>query len=92
MDRAQLLSQLRRILVDDLFVGMPSEEIKETHELGSDLGLDSIGFTELATIVGDLFKVEAGDKEIGEGHFATLKTLCDFILGQAQKQGQAAQV
>jgi acyl carrier protein len=79
MDRGEMLNQLRKILVDDLFVAVPAEEIEASHELGPRLGLDSIGFVELAVIVGNRFQIQAAEADVAQGHFATLEKLCSFI-------------
>jgi acyl carrier protein len=82
MERAELQEELRKILVDDLFVAVPPEEIQPTDELGPKLGLDSIGIIELATIVSDRYKIKADENDVSEGHFATLDRVCDLILAR----------
>ena len=89
MERSELLDQLRKILVDDLFVAVPAEEITPSDELGPKLGLDSIGFIELATIVSDRYKIKADENDVAEGHFATLDRLCNLIL--ARRSGSHAE-
>jgi acyl carrier protein len=91
MERSELQDQLRKILVDDLFVAVPAEEIQPQDELGPKLGLDSIGFIELATIVSDRYKIKADENDVSEGHFATLERLCNFILSRQQSGGRADQ-
>jgi acyl carrier protein len=80
MERNQIIGQLKKILVDDLFIGDNADDISETNHLGTDLGLDSVGFVELATIVGETFSIEILDQDVGQGHFATLELIADFIL------------
>ena len=82
MDRAELVDQLRKILVDDLFVAVPPEEIQPQDELGSKLGLDSIGIIELATIVSDRYHIKADENDVSDGHFATLDKVCDLIIAR----------
>jgi acyl carrier protein len=89
MERAELQDQLRKILVDDLFVAVPAEEIQPQDELGPKLGLDSIGFIELATIVSDQYHIKADENDVAEGHFTTLEKVCDFIL--ARRSGSRAE-
>jgi acyl carrier protein len=88
MNRDELLDQLRKILVDDLFVAVPSNEIGSADEIGPKLGLDSIGFVELAVIVSDRYRIEVGEQEVAQGHFATLERLCDLI--EARRAGAGA--
>lgn len=82
MERAELQEQLKKILVDDLFVAVPPEEIQPTDELGPKVGLDSIGIIELATIVSDRYQIKADENDVSEGHFATLDRVCDLILAR----------
>ncbi len=82
MERKQIIGQLKKILVEDLFVGDNADDITETKHLGTDLGLDSVGFVELATIVGETFEIKILDQDLGQGYFATVDKITDFILAR----------
>lgn len=43
---------------------------------------DSVGFVELATIVGEIFEIQVSDSDVGEGHFTTVKSLTDFVFSR----------
>jgi len=88
MDRNEINKRIKSILVEDLFVADSPEGIADTAAIGSDLGLDSVGFVELATIVGELFEIKISDTDISQGHFADVQILTDFIL--ARLKGKSA--
>jgi acyl carrier protein len=89
MKRSEILDQLRKILIDDLFVAVPAEEIGPDDELGPKVGLDSIGFVEFAVIVSDRFGVNATQDVVARGDFRTLAKVSDFILANGQGARQA---
>lgn len=79
MERKQIIGQLKKILVEDLFIGDNADDITDTKHLGTDLGLDSVGFVELATIVGETFQIKILDQDLGQGYFATVERITDFV-------------
>ena len=50
-DKETIVKELKKILVEDLFVSIPEGEIKLEDSLSSDLGVDSVGWVELVTIL-----------------------------------------
>ena len=89
MERKQIIGQLKKILVEDLFIGDTPDEISETSHLGTDLGLDSVGFVELATIVGETFDIKILDEDVGKGHFTTIEQITNFILARQAETSAA---
>lgn len=83
MERKHIVAQLKKILVEDLFVGDTTDDIAETSHLGTDLGLDSVGFVELATIVGETFGIQILDGDLGKGHFTTVEQITDFVVARS---------
>ena len=77
--KTEIAECVKGMLVDDLFLADTAEEIGDDAELGTELGMDSVGFVELATIVGEVFEISVSDTDIGQGHFATVRSLTDFI-------------
>jgi acyl carrier protein len=82
MDKEEIVQRLKRILVEDLFVADSPEDINIDNSLEADVGLDSVGFVELATLVGEAFNIEISDETVGEGHFGSLRQLSEFIHKQ----------
>lgn len=89
MDKKEISERIKGILVDDLFVADSPEEVKDNSELGTDLGLDSVGFVELATIVGEIFEIDVADTDVGEGHFTSVDKLTDFIHARRTAKAKA---
>ncbi len=78
----EVQKRLKRILIDDLFIEVPEDQIKPDNSITTDLGLDSIGFVELATIVRERFNISIDDKDLTSGHFATIQSLSEYILSR----------
>lgn len=79
MEKNEIIQRLKTMLVEDLFVADQVDDIDIDGELDNDLGLDSVGFVELATLVGETFDIKISDADIGEGHFTTVSRLATFI-------------
>ena len=54
-------------------------EITETQSIANDLGVDSVGFVELATLIGERFNVSFEESELTDGGFATLGALYELV-------------
>lgn len=79
----EIQKQLTKILVDDLFCEVPEDKISEDNSIAHDLGLDSVGLVELGTIVKERFNIEIQDKDLTSGHFATIKSLSEYIVSRS---------
>ena len=84
MDKNHVQSQLKQILIDDLFIEVPEEMIKDDDSIGTDLGLDSIGFVELATIIRERFGIRVEEADITSGVFATIGSLTEWITSMVE--------
>ena len=82
MDNDEIVQRLKRILIEDLFVADSPDDINIDSSLDADVGLDSVGFVELATLVGEAFNIQISDQAVGEGHFGSLRQLSEFIRKQ----------
>lgn len=81
-NRTQVMNDLKHILVNELFIDIPADEIKESDRLSSDVGLDSVGLIELVTIVEDKYKITVEEQE--EGNPApTIGSFTDYIVKKA---------
>ena len=79
MDKATFLTIVKSILIEDLFVAMEAADITETQSIANDLGVDSVGFVELATLIGERFNVSFEESELTDGGFATLGALYELV-------------
>jgi acyl carrier protein len=86
-DKNQIVSDLKRILTQDLFVAIPESEIKLNDSLADDLGIDSVGFVELVTLVEEKYGVEIDSREANSESLRTLDGLSGFILARIKERG-----
>ncbi len=90
IDTTDLQNQLKKILTDELFIEVPIEEINEDDSIGTSLGLDSIGFVELGTIIRERFNISVEESDLTSGAFATIKSVCEFIAGTTTASTESA--
>lgn len=90
MEKKEISDRIKNVLVEDLFVADSVSEVGDKDELGTDLGMDSVGFVELATIVGEIFEIKVNDTDVGEGHFQTVEKLTDFVHSRVHAQSATA--
>lgn len=81
MKKDEIIQRLKNVLVEDLFIADSADEINIDAELGNELGLDSVGFVELGTLVGEIFNVQVTESDIAAGHLTSVNRLADFIHG-----------
>jgi len=70
-----LANSLRTFLVDQLFVETPIEDIKDDTPLGSELGVDSLGFTEIVAYLEDAHGIKVTDEEFSPENFRTIAAI-----------------
>lgn len=85
--RAKLLSQVRRVLIDDLHVQREPEEIDPDAPLfGTGLGLDSVDAVELIVCLETEFSFRLDEDALARSSMRTVNSLVDLVL---RKQGGA---
>ena len=84
--RDDLVSALRRLLVNDLFVEIPEEQIGLDDGLRTVVGLDSVGFVELRFLCERHFNVQIDDDDYVPENFSSLRRLGDLIERLRTKQ------
>jgi acyl carrier protein len=85
-DRNQIVSDLKRILTQDLFVAIPESEIRLNDSLADDLGIDSVGFVELVTLVEEKYGIEIDSRDANSESLRTLDALSGFILSKTHNR------
>jgi acyl carrier protein len=78
--REEVVASLRRMLVNDLFVDVPADEIGEDHGLQAMVGLDSVGFLELRVLCENRFGVQIADSDFGPDNFRSIGGIADLIV------------
>jgi acyl carrier protein len=82
LDRNQVINDIKHILVEELFIDIPEEEIKEEDAFAA-LGLDSVGGLELVTIVEDKYHIHLEEEEDLAENSATIVAFADYIISKA---------
>jgi acyl carrier protein len=88
MEKDEIRKRIKAILVDDLFVADSVDDIGDDAKIGSDLGMDSVGFVELGTIVGEVFNFQVDDTDVGERNFDSVTSLTDFVHKRLQERAE----
>jgi acyl carrier protein len=78
-NQESIVKDLKKILIDDLFVDIPEEEIGLQDSLSSDLGVDSVGFVELITLLEDKYGIQISSDESVSENFRNLEALTGFV-------------
>lgn len=77
--REDLVAMLRKLIVNDLFVEIPENQIGLDDGLHTVIGLDSVGFVELRVLCEQKFNVEIGDEDYTPENFASIRLLAGLI-------------
>ena len=74
----QILTDLKKILVEELFVEIPVEKIKDSDSLSTDIGLDSVGQIEFVSILEERYGLKIDVKQSG-ADLKTVGSTAEFI-------------
>lgn len=77
--RDDLVLALRGMIVNDLFVEIPEEQIGLDDGLRKVVGLDSVGFVELRVLCEQRFNVEINDDDYTPENFTSIRLLANLI-------------
>ncbi|APR84482.1 Hypothetical protein A7982_09831 [Minicystis rosea] len=77
--REDTIAKIRRMLVNDLFVEIPEEQIGLNDGLQTVVGLDSIGFSELRILCERKFDVQISDEDYAPENFSSVGRLATLI-------------
>lgn len=85
--REDVVSTIKHLLVSDLFVDVPEDEIGLDDGFQSVLGLDSLSFIELRVLCERQFGVHIADADFSPDNFRSLRRLSTLIERlQAEKE------
>jgi acyl carrier protein len=76
--KEEVTTELKKILVEDLFVEIPTEKMKDTDSLSTDIGLDSVGQIELVSIIEERFGLKVDVKEAA-ADLKTIGSAADYV-------------
>lgn len=84
--RDNIIAKIRRMLVNDLFVELPEDQIGLDDGLQTVVGLDSIGFSELRILCERKFDVQISDDDYTPENFSSVNRITNLIV---KLQGKA---
>ena len=79
ISRDHVVSDLKKILAEELFIEVPIDKMKETDALNTDLGLDSVGLVELVSILEERYGLQIEVKDAGND-LATIGSTANYIV------------
>lgn len=77
--REDVIAQLRKMIVNDLFVEIAEDQIALDDGLRTVIGLDSIGFVELRVLCEQKFNIEISDEDYSAENFKSIRVLAGLI-------------
>lgn len=75
----EIVSKIREIIDEHLYVDIPSSDINEEDGLQSKVGLDSLEFTELRFQCEKAFNIYISDEDYVPENFSNIKKLSSLI-------------
>lgn len=82
--KEQISNDVKKILVDDLFVDIPLDQIKETDLLSTDIGLDSVAHIELFSIIEDKYGITVNTEQGASENYRTIQAFTEYIWNSLQ--------
>ena len=76
--KEEITTELKKILVEDLFVEIPTEKMKDTDSLSTDIGLDSVGQIELVSIIEERYGLKVDATEAA-ADMKTIGSTADYV-------------
>ena len=71
--------QLKKMVVERLFMKVAPEDIDESKSLMDEYGVDSVSLLELVVGIEELFGVAIGDDDFRVEYFETISALANFV-------------
>ena len=76
--KEEIATELKKILVEDLFIEIPTEKMKDTDSLSTDIGLDSVGQIELVSLIEERYGLKVDVKEAAT-EMKTIGSTADYV-------------
>ncbi|MDH6117261.1 acyl carrier protein [Kitasatospora sp. GAS204B] len=77
-----IAAHLKEFIVDSLFIDIDPSEIGDDSLLGTEIGVDSLGFAELMAHLEDTYSIAISDGEFLPENFATVQRIVGLVLGK----------
>lgn len=77
--REDVIATLKKLLITDLFVDVPEDQIGPDDGLQSVIGLDSVGFIELRVLCENRFNINITDADFTPDNFRSINRLANLV-------------
>jgi acyl carrier protein len=84
--KEKIATELKQILVEELFVEIPMEKMKDSDSLSTDIGIDSVGQIEFVSLIEERYGLKIDIKQAAE-HFKTIGSTAEYIQKNLQPVG-----
>ena len=78
-EQVRLEDELKKLLVERLFLKVAPEEIKDDEPLMETYGIDSVALFELVVGLEEVYGITFEDEEFKLELFATIKSIADYV-------------
>lgn len=79
--------QLKKMIVERLFLKLAPEEIEDDKSLADTYGIDSVSILEMVVGIEELFGVSFDDEDFKVEYFETIASIADCIRGKMGREG-----
>jgi acyl carrier protein len=79
LNKEQVIKDLKKFFLEELFVDLKEDDIGLDMRIGQELGVDSLGFTEIMAYLEDQFNISITQAEFIPDNFRTINSLLLFL-------------
>ena len=83
VSKENIAAELRKILVEELFVEIPIEKMKDADSLSTDIGIDSVGQIEFVSLIEARYGLKIDVKQAA-AELKTIGSTTDYIWKHLQ--------
>jgi acyl carrier protein len=84
--RSEVIDIIKSLLLEQLFVEIPPDQMGLDDSLQTVMSLDSVSFVELRMLCERTFKIDISDAEFSPENFRTINCITDLILHKRSKE------
>lgn len=71
--------RIKELLVSDIYVETPIEEMNDDESLRDSFGVDSMGFVELQALIEAEYSIKVSEEDFNPDNFSTIENLANLI-------------
>ncbi len=85
MNKSEIESRLRHMIVDRLFLSVDPADIPPDVSLSEEFGVDSVNLLELVVGLEEEFGLELDGGDFNAAHFGTFAALLEFVVSRSDE-------